>query len=251
MQIDKNIYLLIFLFMLKYSVNIKINKNLDKQICQNFIDAKIGDFDFGKERIIDLHPELNKARSKDKKERSKIINNYIDIYYKNHRQEIIESKKYISAVWQEIENTYFKEVERLFSNKVYLKSKDFTAFISTFSCSPLIEPQGWQIYYKIKSKSEIRRIFAHEILHFFYYSYIKNNKSIKSYYNNLEQEDSWTKAELFNVAILNQSNFQKIIKRKEEGYDIHKKYFSAFKNKWERSKNLNDYLLKSAKLKLN
>ena len=233
----------------KYSVNIKINKNLDKQICRNFINAKIGDFDFGKERIIDLHPELNKARSKDKKERSKIINNYIEAYYKNHYQEIAEAKKFINTIWQEIENNYFKEVEKLFNNKVYLKSKDFTVFISIFSCSPLIEPQGWQIYYKIKSKSEIKRIFAHEILHFFYYSYVKNNKSIKSYYNNLEQEGYWTKAELFNVVILNQSDFQKIIGRKEKGYDIHKKYFSVFKNNWKKSKDLNDYLIKSAKLK--
>jgi len=233
----------------KYSINIKINKNLDKQICRNFIDAKIGDFDFGKERIIDLHPELNKAHSKDKKERSKIINNYIDIHYKNNRQEIVEAKKFINTVWQEIENDYFKEVEKLFNNKVYLKNKKFTAFISIFSCSPLIESQGWQIYYKIKSKSEIKRIFAHKILHFFYYSYVKNNKSVKSYYNNLDQEEHWTKAELFNVVILNQSDFQKIIGRKEKGYDIHKKYFSVFKNSWKKSKNLNDYLIKSAKLK--
>jgi len=51
------------------------------------------------------------------------------------------------------------------------------------------------------------------------------------------------------VAILNQSNFQKIIGRKEKGYDIHKKYFNVFKNSWKKSKNLNDYLIKSAKLK--
>jgi hypothetical protein len=236
--------------MSKYYINIRINKNLDKQVCQNFINTKIGGFDFGKERIIDLHPKLNKARSENKKERSEIINSYIDAYYKNHRQKIIETKKFINAVWQEIENDYFKEVEKLFNNKVYLKNKNFTAFISIFSCSPLIEPQGWQIYYKIKSKSEIKRIFAHEILHFFYYSYIKNNRVIKLYYSNLEQEDHWIKAELFNVAILNRSSFQKIIGRKEKGYNIHKKYFSTFKNNLEKSKNLNDYLIKSARLKL-
>jgi len=72
--------------MQNYSVIIKVNKNLDKQVCRNFIGAKIDDFDFGKERIIDLHSELKKARTeKNKKRKNKFINDYLDNYYKNRR----------------------------------------------------------------------------------------------------------------------------------------------------------------------
>ena len=234
-----------------YSVKVKINKNLDKQVCRNFIDAKIGNFDFGKERIIDLHPLLKRAKAeKNKKERNIFINNYLDKYYKNHYQEILEAKKFILESWQKIEEDYFKEAKKLFNNKVYFDNKKFVAFLSAFSCSPLIEPQGWQVYYKIDDKKEIRRIFAHEIIHFFYYNYIKKERTVKSYYGNLNQNEYWTKAELFNVVMLNRNNFRKIIGKKEEGYDIHKKYFNLFKQSWKKSKNLNDYLIKVSKLNL-
>jgi len=237
--------------MQNYSVITKVNKNLDKQVCRNFIGAKIDDFDFGKERIIDLHSELRKVRiEKNKKRKNKFINDYLDNYYKNRRREIFKAKKFIFGSWQETEQNYFREVIKLFNNKVYLKNKKFIAFLSIFSCSPLVEPQGWQIYYKIKDKKEIRRIFAHEILHFFYYDYIKNNRQVKPYYDKLNQNELWIRAELFNVAALNQDNFRKIIGKKEKGYDIHKKYFGLFKRSWRESKSLDDYLTKVACLKL-
>ncbi len=236
--------------MTSYSVVVKINKRLDKQICRYFINSKIDDFDFGKERIIDLHPELEKIRSKKKKEMNEFINKYVNNYYSDNRLEIVRSKNIISNVWKEIENDYFLEVYKFFNNKVHFKNGNFISYLSISACSPLIEPQGWQIYYKINNKAEIRRIFTHEILHFFYYSYVKNNKQIKSLYEKLKEDDRWTKAELFNVIILNQPQFRKIIGKKEEGYDIHKKYFETFGNIWNRSRNLDEYLVKVANLNL-
>lgn len=228
--------------MQKYSVISKVDKRLDRQICRCFINSKIGDFDFGKERITNIHPELEKARLKKKKEMNKFINKYINDYYNNNRLEIVKSKKKISNIWKKIENDYFLEICKFFNNKVCLKNKNFISFMSIFACSPLIEPQGWQIYYKIKDEAEIRRIFAHEILHLFYYSYVKSNKKIKSFYKNLKEDDCWIKAELFNVIVLNQTQFRKIIGKKEEGYDIHKKYFKLFENVWEKSRDIDDYL---------
>lgn len=61
--------------MQNYLVKFKIDKRQDKQICRLFINSKIDDFDFGKERIIDLHPALKGARLKNKKEMSYSIIN--------------------------------------------------------------------------------------------------------------------------------------------------------------------------------
>lgn len=213
-------------------------------MCHMFINSKIGDFDFGKERIIDIHPKLKSARGLKRKERNQMIDLYIDEYYKKNRKDIETSKEGIYKIWKEIEVEYFKEVEKLFNNKIYLKSKNFTSFLSIFTCSPIIEPQGWQIYYKIKNKSEIKRLFAHEILHFYYYGYIKNDKIVKKYYKNMNEEEYWTKAEIFNVIILNQKQFQNIIGKKEEGYDMHKKYFKEYLYAWNKSKNVNDFLVR-------
>jgi hypothetical protein len=236
--------------MQKNLVSVKINKRLDKQMCHMFINSKIGDFDFGKERILDLHPKLKTARLKKRKERNKLIDEYVDRYYENNKLKIKNAKKEIFETWNKVEQQYFFEVEKLFNNKIYLKNKNFVSFLSIFACSPMIEPQGWQIYYKISDLGEIKRLFAHEILHFYYYSYIKNHKTIEKHYKNLSDEDGWTKAELFNVVVLNQEQFQKIINKKDSGYDMHEKYFKTFKEVWRKSKNLDDYLIKIAKLDL-
>lgn len=236
--------------MQNYFVKLKIDKRQDKQICHYFINSKIDDFDFGKERVVDLHPALGPVRLKTKTEMNKAIDKYTDDYYVKNREEIIKAKLEIFEAWKEIEEEYFKEVQKLFDNKVKLNDKDFICYLSIFACSPLIEPQGWQIYYKIKDKAEIRRLFAHEIMHFFYYSYIKSNREVKSFYKKLEDNDYWMKAEIFNVMALNDASFRKIIGKKEEGYDIHRKYFKKCQSIWKNSGNLNEYLIKVAQLKL-
>lgn len=234
--------------MKNYFVITKINKEIDKKVCFQFIDdAK--DFDFGKINITNLHPNLTKARNQKKERKRKIISDYINKFYFLNKKELFLRKEFVRESWEKIEKKYFEEVKKLFNNKIYLNYNNFTAYLSIFTCCPIIFPNKFQVYYKFDT-SQIKKVFSHEIMHFFYYSYTEKNPKIAKLYNSMNLDEKWTKAEIFNVIVLNLPQFQKIIRKKEEGYEIHKKYFKTFRNFWQKSKNLDDFLIKTARLKL-
>ena len=62
----------------------KLNKLLDKKVCNSFLFEKGGGIDFGK-GIVKIHPELSLARkTKEKEKRKRLISDYINNFYKNH-----------------------------------------------------------------------------------------------------------------------------------------------------------------------
>jgi len=219
-------------------VKFEINKTLDKEVCLNFIDAKINGYDFGKERIISEHPELKGIRGKKKSEMKKKIFQYVDSYYKIHEKEIKNSLKKTKKVWEKIEKKYFQELQKIFGNLQFYRPRIIMVYLSIFKCGVLCKDgKSFQIWYKTANKepAEVKRHMAHEILHLYYYAYLK-----KHGYKTLLKD--WNHAEIFNMIILNLPQFKNLTSKEEFGYPIHRRRFKKFKKLWQKTQKIDQYL---------
>jgi len=221
---------------------VKIDKEFDKEIFLYFIDEKIGDFDFGYERIIKDHPGVSICRGKSEAKRKAIINPYVEKYYKKNITDIENSQVVMQKLWDNVVEDYFLVLESIFGSLDFYTKKEIIAFLSIAKCGVIGDDcSNFQIWYAtIKEPEEVRRHFAHEILHFYYYTYVAQ-KGFKNLKNN------WDLAEIFNVVILGLPEFVKIIGKVDEGYKQHDKYFPYYKKLWKESDELDTFLKKMNK----
>ncbi|KKQ55794.1 MAG: hypothetical protein US74_C0023G0020 [Parcubacteria group bacterium GW2011_GWA2_38_13] len=207
------------------NLQFKTDKKFDTEICADFINEKIGDYDFGYERIISLHPDLEKIRHIKKIRQVVEIQKYVGQYYIRHEKEITKSLSCFERAWSAIASRYFIEIEKIFGVLNFYKPDTINGLASIFTCGVIDDNfTSFQIWYKVKDIKEIRRHISHEILHFYYYTYIK--KHFPGLVGN------WDMAEIFNVVILNLPQFQSIIGTEERGYEIHESRFQKYKNIW-------------------
>lgn len=219
------------------NLQFKIDKKFDMEICADFINDKIGDYDFGYERIISLHPDLEKIRHFKKTFQAEEIQKYTGQYYIEHKKEIAKSLFRFERAWSAVAGRYFVEIEKIFGALNFYKPNTIVALTSIFACGVVNDNlTSFQIWYKVKNIKEIKRHISHEILHFYYYTYIKK------YFPRLA--GNWDMAEIFNVVILNLPQFQSIIGTEERGYEIHEPRFQKYKDIWRACNgNLDLYLL--------
>lgn len=64
------------------AVKFSLDKEYDKESILEFLDDKDEFLDFGHERIIQFHPELERFRGKEKEVQKKVISDYVDAFYK-------------------------------------------------------------------------------------------------------------------------------------------------------------------------
>ncbi|HBI17454.1 MAG: hypothetical protein UR60_C0002G0006 [Candidatus Moranbacteria bacterium GW2011_GWF2_34_56] len=221
-------------------VIVTVDKDFDKEIILYFIDEKIGDFDFGYDRIIREHPLLGVCQNKSENERMDIIYPYVETYYQNHETDIVHAQKNMQAIWDDISVDYFKQLEILFGELGFYKEKSLIAFLSIAKCGVIGDDyNNFQIWYQaVQEPTEVRRHFAHEILHFYYYTYIKEKKYLKLI-------DSWDLAEIFNVVILGLPEWVALLGKADAGYKQHEQFFPYYRNLWQESGSLDEYLSKT------
>lgn len=223
-------------------IEFKINKELDKEICSDYIELKIGDYDFGYDRIISIHPKLTNIAKFSQGQRKIELDQYINKYYLENKKEISDSLKKIENIWKKVEKQFFEELGVLFGVNDFYKNK-IVCNISIFKCGVIDDNRdAFQIWYDINKEDVVRHI-AHEILHFYYYFYCLKKGEV-------EVANNWDFSEIFNVVVLNTDKFQKILKMKDEGYEIHEKYFPKFTKLWEDSKNIDEYVKRIKKTKI-
>lgn len=221
-------------------VVVTINKEFDKEILLYFIDKKIGDFDFGYDRIVREHPYLEVCRGKSENERMVVICPYTDTYYQEHEVDIVYAQKSVQNIWDNISVDYFKQLEILFGELGFYKEKRLTVFLSIAKCGVIGDDYNdFQIWYQtIQEPAEVRRHFAHEILHFYYYTYIKEKNYIKLI-------DNWNLAEIFNVVILESPEWVTLLGKADAGYEQHEQFFPYYRNLWQESGSLDEYLART------
>ncbi len=225
------------------TVKVTSNKQWDKDVFVYFLDEKDTEYDFGYDRIISIHPEISSARGKSEEEKIEIITPYINNYYLNNQKAISDASSKVKAIWEPISTSFFIELEKIFGSLDFYRMDEITAALSIAKAGVIGDNNAsFQIWYKtINEPAEVRRHFAHEILHFFYYAYLKEKKMSKL-------AKDWDKAEIFNVVILGLPQFISLIGKEDRGYQQHEKYFSHYKKLWAESTTLDDYLRKTENL---
>jgi len=218
-------------------VKFNIDHKLDIDVIANFIDKKIGDFDFGQDRIISEHPKLEKAKLLSSNKKLSFVEEYVKEYYHKHANEIETATEKMQALWQEIEELYYTEIYRLFGGLDFYKPDLISAYVSITKCGVIGDDQkSFQIWYNTMGEpTEVKRHVAHEVLHFYYYAYL-DKKGMKKILQD------WDTAEIFNVVILNLPQFIKLTGKKEEGYKIHQNKLRFYKDLWVKSGELDKYL---------
>jgi hypothetical protein len=218
-------------------VRFKISKKFDKEIGVYFLNNRIGKYDFGKDRIISEHPIFSRWRKLNEEELWEQVGPYVDQYYRDHRIEIESSLAAMQATWDKISERYFKEVERVFGPLSFYRPKNIVAHLSIFKCGVIEDNlRGFQIWYKTeKEPDEVRRHVAHEVLHFYYYAYLKKTKR-----NRLRE--NWDAAEIFNRVVLNLPEFRALTEREELGYSMHTRRLPKYLRLWQSSSDIDEYL---------
>ncbi len=225
------------------TVQFKISKKFDKEIGVYFLNNKIGKYDFGKDRIISEHPIFSTWRKLSEEDLWKQVNPYVNQYYREHKAEIEASLVTMQAIWNEIAKQYFHEIEKIFGPLSFYRTKTITAHLSIFKCGVIEDNmRGFQIWYKTESEpDEVRRHVAHEVLHFYYYTYLKKTKQ------DVLRED-WDAAEIFNRIILNLPAFRDLTGKEEFGYAMHTRSLSKYRKLWQASSGVDEYLGKLGSL---
>jgi hypothetical protein len=225
-------------------VFVVVDKEYDKDTIQEFIDDKDGEYDFGDYCILQLHESLRAARGREKDEQKKMISEYVDAFYQDNIADIEEAAGEMRRIWDDMEGAYLQAVSKVFGSINFLPEKNIIASPSITDCNDIKDDRsGFHIWYGYRDKPEyIRRLFAHELLHFFYYAYTEKR------FSNIK--DAWDLAEIFNAVVLNTKLFLDVTKKEEEGYPQHRKYLKYYETLWKQSKNLDEYLEKTIPLGL-
>ncbi|GEM_PF-1170607 len=224
------------------NVEFLLDKKLDIDIGDSFMDAKIGDYEFGKERILDLHPNLAIWQNKPGNSRTQAVAKYVNDYYTDHSIALDKSLEKATFNWQKIEADFFHELTKLLGEFDFYAPTTMYGKPSIFTCAVLEDDgKSFQYYYKLPldDPNEFKRNVAHEIVHFLTDAYMKDHE-----FTNLLED--WDFREILPVLILNEPNFLVLTKKKEKGYPQHQGSFTErYKKLWQKSDSFLEFLDKA------
>ncbi len=139
-------------------INIKLSKELDYEIYENFKNFRTAGVDFGL-IIKNEHPEITVGNYK----------RYIDNFYFQNEELLKRSCNEVQALLDKKQEPFLKELNTLFG--MNFCNNQYTGFLSMFNCNPrFIESGTFQIFYK-KSYAEQLEVIFHEIIHFAFFEY--------------------------------------------------------------------------------
>lgn len=214
-----------------------VDQKFDTEIASAFLNEKIGSYDFGHDRILRKHPALAAWRHLPETKRQPLIRTYIKQYSAEHARDIARAIDQMQHIWDRVEPKFFLALEQIFGSLSFYRPTLIRAKLSLFTCGVVDENmRAFQIWYgTAREPAEVRRHVAHELLHFYYYTYLK-----KHGYHKLIND--WDAAEIFNRIILNEPSFFRLTKREELGYAHHTRRVPRYRKIWERSESLDQYL---------
>jgi len=217
-------------------INIKLNKELDYEVYNDFKDFKIAGVDFGDD-IKRVHPEINSGN----------YQQYIDNFYLTNGSSLKKSCQEINDYLSQSQSLFFAELKNLFGFD--FSDKDYLGYVSIFNCNPrYVENQTFQVFYK-KDLLDKAEVAFHESLHFAFFDYcdqfVEETKDLDKNNGPL-----WELSEVFNVVILNLPQFQAILKRPEQlFYSGLKKNLPKVQSLWAQNKdNMKNFIEQSLKL---
>lgn len=219
------------------TIRVILDKQYDKDSLLEFLDDRDAEYDFGHDRIIQWHPELGAYRDKPKEEQKQAIDAYVDRFYAEHLKDLEALAQAIQKAWDEMAAAYFREMEKLFGPLDFYTVGTITIAPSLALCNDIKDDYtGFHVWYQLSDKpDEIKRLLAHEILHFYYYTYAKK-KGLSTL------AEQWDLAEIFNRVVLGLPQFLDIIRLADTGYEQHDRYMPYYEKLWQESGSLDAYL---------
>ena len=225
------------------SLKFRLNKSLDKKKIIVFLSRKpMAGIDF-KKLIFDTHPKLKFDIRKNPKKLKNIVSAYVDDMYNKNRFSLKITLKKMEKEWKEIEPNFLRLSNQIFKNINWPKGR----YICYLTISPpfprFLDTMTFQVGFTKDGKWKAS--IAHEMLHFIFYEYIRQ-KFTPSLANTIEGKMNqktkgvfkiplWDVSEIFNVIILNDVGFQKILNNKQYPYPKHKKSFVQLRKTWNKS----------------
>jgi len=216
-------------------MEVKLNKQLDKKVYLEFYDLRAEGVDFG---------------GKIKKDQPGItIKNYpeyIDQFYKNNAKILKESLDELNSCLIDNADSFFIELEKTFG--INFSQNSYMGYLSIFDCNPrFVENQTFQVFYKKDLLGKLE-VVLHEIMHFAFFDYC--DQFIKET-RGLDKNDGplWKLSEIFNIIMLNEPQYQKILKRPEQlFYPDLKSDLEYIEIVWDKTeKNINIFIKESLK----
>ena len=221
-------------------ITFELNKKLDKEMAQIFLNRnkKVGGVDFSL-GVTGPHPELIKY--KDAKN-ADAISSYLDVYYTEHKDELIDALSKSQKVWEKVESDFIKQIKNIF-NKPAVPDGKYIAYLSTLNCNPrFLDNKTFQVFWRHRDGTNL--VVAHEVLHFFFYDYAQ--KKYPNIFADLDMNRGvfWVLAEVFNDVILSTKEMCAIHNKKEfASYPAHKDYTEHLKKVWANDSNIDTWLL--------
>jgi hypothetical protein len=188
-------------------IDIKINKELDYEMYDNFHEFRVAGVDFGA-NIKMHHPEIKLENYRE----------YIDKFYADNKEALNKSCEEINQLISQKQKAFFQVLSGLF--KMDFSDFDYTGYISIFDCNPrFVESKTFQVFYNRDLLKKLEVIF-HEIMHFAFFDYC--DKYLSEEIKDLDKNSGklWELSEIFNVIALNLPEFRALTEREEKLYYI-------------------------------
>lgn len=207
------------------NLKFQINQELDINIATEFLDVKGGGIDFG-EHIVELYPELSKAKSTSGEPRRKAVSQFTAKYYQQYRSVLEDKLRLFDEEWKKVENKFFDGVSRIFGSYPWPKGK-YTCYLSIYDCNPrFLEDKTFQVYYLHPQGSN--HMIAHEMLHFIFFDYLDNHEN--EFMEKTDEDTIWLLSELFNDKILELPEFEEFKSKDGGSYPEVAKFAKKFGN---------------------
>lgn len=218
-----------------------LNKKLDKQMAEEFLNVSGGGIDFGA-GIMRTHPQLSSLKSMDNTaQRDKILHAYFNNYYRVHRNAILRKIKNVRDAWYKQEQKYITTTENYFSDFKFPKGK-YIAYASIIDCNPrFLDSKTFQFFYK-KNVVDAIYVITHELLHFIFFDFVK--QKLEKETKCLSEDELWDLSEIFNVVVLKSSRYRHIIRNQNSihTYPDHQHYIPRFEKAYKKSNNAEEFI---------
>lgn len=177
------------------------------------------------------------------KNKDKILNAYLDEYYREQKDYLTDSVKNTQAKWQKVEKEFFKKVDRLFNNWPWPRG-NYRAYVSIGRSFPrninekifAFPMRTW----KPGREDNDMRVIAHEMLHFIEYDYLSKKFGLKPSEFYSPDNTFWQFTENLNVLIENSEFWKKFsLGFQSKPYADCKKLYAKMKKSW-RNQNIDN-----------
>ena len=220
----------------KYTYKITLDPEKDAWNWQEGCNSFSHGMNWGKNIPDDV---LLKIRGKSEDEAYKFIFPYLKQKYIDDKEKIDASKKFIEKQFSEKFEKACQKLEEVMGKPIY--RNNFTIYLTTFPRGPYNYYQGYALEY-IGWVNPIMG-FLHELSHFQFIHYWRNNADSKVSKLTSEQFD-WLKESL---TIILDDDFLPLIEFTDKGYEIHRPFRQKLYEFWKKYHNFDmlvDYGIK-------